>query len=558
MDIRISDLLDGLQELDLDIQPKVSVPEDRIEELVMKKMEKHEKQRVRGVTFVTKVLAAAIIIATLAIPVMAAGGFTLKDWLTGPEREQVPETVPWEIQLDLAVGSESSSLVAYNYHLLISAENAIATGLTYLCEEYCSGIPVGTLSTTDGYWLEKWNGTQFLPMEGSYEGTGQIQIEDNGSYRWEINWEDVYGTLDTGAYHLGKVYTLTTPDGLTTDYTVYVYFRIFTEEMAPYVTQVQTAMDALANRHSIHLLETQYDTHDENYDYYSTELWKFGDNYLREVRYCLNDGTVLLRKGSMLRDGVGYILDWSGDSITSAVCFWEKADFLTLHSANLWESMLSLSDAYVGQLYVEEHALYFYGYTDFIDETGLNQQRKDYLDKTYPVWNHDYSELAYHFDESENITKISQTYMRSLDPETADPFVSHTLEIHDTDPEEIAGIINMQDVSKPNVFSWEADRTGYYTKLAQFEGFVNTVPISPIPSAQDAIQRAKAEADPGENPKYRDGYNYNMTNVWYDPEAGIWKVRFYHSQDPYFQTIVWMNENGVTQMKSLSSYEEFN
>ena len=49
-----------------------------------------------------------------------------------------------------------------------------------------------------------------------------------------------------------------------------------------------------------------------------------------------------------------------------------------------------------------------------------------------------------------------------------------------------------------------------------------------------------------------------MTNVWYDPDAGIWKVRFYHSQDSYFQTIVWMDENGVTQMKSLSSYEEFN
>ena len=97
--------------------------------------------------------------------------------------------------------------------------------------------------------------------------------------------------------------------------------------------------------------------------------------------------------------------------------------------------------------------------------------------------------------------------------------------------------------------------TGHYTKLAQFDGFVNTAPISRIPSAQDAIQRAKAEAIPEDNPKYRDGYNYNMTNVWYDPDADIWKVRFYHSQDPYFQTIVWMNENGVTQMKSLSSHE---
>ena len=38
MDIPISDLLDTLQEVDLDLQPKVRVPEDRIEELTMKKL----------------------------------------------------------------------------------------------------------------------------------------------------------------------------------------------------------------------------------------------------------------------------------------------------------------------------------------------------------------------------------------------------------------------------------------------------------------------------------------------------------------------------------------
>lgn len=559
MDIPISDLLDTLQEVDLDLPPTVRVPGDRIEELTMKKLHKYEKKRGRGLSFVTKVLVAAVILATLAIPVMAAGGFTFRDWLIGPEREQTPETVPEKGQLDLMVGSESGSLVASsNYYLTTQAEYVTSTGLTYLCEELCTGIPAGTLTTTDGYWLEKWNGNQFVPMEGKYEGTTQILIEDDGSYRWEINWEDIYGALDTGAYHLGKVYTHTTPEGETTDYTVYVYFRIYTGEMGTYVAQANAALEELAGRHSYHLTKTDHLTQSLEWDAIITELWKYGDNYLEETRYVKEDGTLVSRRGSLRREGVGYKLDWSGDSVTSEVSFWERADYLIPRYFTNWDSLLSISDGQLGQVYVEENSLFFYEYCDWKDENELTPEQREQMDKNNPTWNHDYTEVAYHLDEAGAISKITHTYMRSLDPQTADPFVDIIVEVHDTDPEEIAWIINMQDVSRPNVFSWEADRTGHYTKLAQFEGFVNTTPISAITSAQDAIERAKAEAIPEDNPKYRDGYNYNMTNVWHDPEAGIWKVRFYHSQDPYFQTIVWMDAYGITQMKSLSSYEEFN
>ena len=558
MDIPISDLLDGLQEVALDLPPKVSVPADRIKELTMKKLHTYERKRGRGLSFVTKVLVAAIIITTLAIPVMAAGGFTLKDWLIGPEREQAPETVPKDVQLDLAAGSQSGSLVSSNYYLNVWAEEATATGLTYLCEELCTGTPVGTLSTTDGYWLEKWNGTQFLPMEGKYEGSTQIRIEDDGSYRWEINWEAVYGTLGTGAYHLSKVYTLTTPEGETTDFPVSVYFRIYTEEMAPYVAQANAAMDELAGRHSYHLTKTDNLTQSEERSTIITEIWKYGDNYLAQTRYVKADGTLISRRGSLLRDGVGCKLDWSGDDVTSEVSFWERADYLIPRSFANWNSLLTISDARLGQVYVEEDSLFFYEYFDWMDESELTPKQREQLDKNNPTWNHDYTEVAYHLDEAGAIEKITHSYLRSLDPATADPFVDIIVEVHDTDPEEIARIINMQDVSKPNKFSWEADRTGHYTKLAQFEGFVNTSPGSAISTPAEAIERARAEAIAEENPKYRDGCVYNMTNVWFDPDAGIWKVRFYYSQNSYFQTIVWMDEEGITQMKSLSSYEEFN
>lgn len=567
MDIPISDLLDTLQEVDLDLPPTVRVPGDRIEELTMKKLHNYEKKRGRGLSFVTKVLVAAILIASLAIPVMAAGGFTFKDWLIEPEREQTPETAPVQeaetapsrdIEMDLIVGAESRNWFTNSHIFFTAAENVTATGLTFVCEEYGDALPYGTLAASDGYWIEKWDGTQFLPIQGRYEGTQLIPVENDTAYRWEINWEDVYGTLDSGAYRLYKEFTYTSPEGKTEIISTNVWFRVYSEDMAPYVTQATTALDALLNRHSYHLTEITYDTHDMDYDYCTTEVWKSGNNYLGETRYCLNDGTVLSKNGFMLRDGVGYILDWSGDGVTTDVCFWERADYLQPNNFTLWEGSLSIFEARLGQVYVEEDTVYFYDYSDWMDETVMTPEEIEYWDKFNPTWNHDYHELAYRFDENGDITGITKTYMRTLDPTTSDPFVARSVEVHDTDPEEIAEIINMQDVSKPNVFSWEADRTGHYTKLAQFEGFVNTNPISAITSAQDAIKRAKAEAIPEENPKYRDGYNYNMTNVWHDPDAGIWKVRFYHSQDSYFQAIVWMNDHGITQMKSLSSYEEFN
>lgn len=556
MDIRISDLLDNLQEVDLDIQPKIRVPEDRIEELTMKKLHKYEKKNGRSLSFVTKVLVAAIIIASLAIPVMAAGGFTLKDWLTEPESETLPMPEPEEKVWIGDVNFVTGPISDY-YFIATNVVESDAAGLTLTCRECSTAEPIGALSVSEGYWLEKRVGTQYQPLDGKLDDTQQLPVENDADLRWEINWEDIYGTLESGAYIICKVYTYTSPEGKTEQYTLCAPFRIFTEEMGPYVTQANTAMDTLLNQNSFHLTATDRPTNNHEYEYYTTEVWKYGDNYLSECRYVKEDGTLWSRRGSMLRDGVGYTLEWTGDTVTSEVIMWEKADYMVPHNFAIWAPFLEIRND-LGQIYVEENSIYFYTYDNWIDEAELTPEQIENYNRNNLTWNHDYTEVAYHLDEAGAIEKITHSYLRSLDPATADPFVDMIVEVHDTDPEEIAEIISMQDVSKPNVFSWEADRTGHYTKLAQFEGFVNTTPISAITSAQDAIERAKAEANPEENPKYRDGYNYNMTNVWHDPEAGIWKVRFYHSQDSCFQTIVWMDAHGITQMKSLSSYEEFN
>lgn len=555
MDIPISDLLDGLQEVALDLPPKVSVPADRIKELTMKKLHTYERKRGRGLSFVTKVLVAAIIITTLAIPVMAIGGFTFRDWLTEPGKEPLPVT---EREDKVFVGERNYVNAAVsNYFISTHVEEADAAGLILTCQELSTADPIGTLSVSDGYWLEKWDGSQYQPLDNTKEGTGQLPVENDADLRWEINWEDIYGTLESGGYVICRVYTYTSPEGTTEQFTFCAPFRIFTQEMEPYITQANTALDALLNQHSFHLTATDCPTVKREYEYYTTEVWKYGDNYLEESRYVKEDGTLWFRRGFMILDGIGYSLEWSGDTVTSGVVMWEKADYLVPHNFAIWAPFLQIGNN-VGQVYAEENKICFYTYDNWLEESTLTQERIDDLNRNNPTWNHDYREVAYHLDTAGAITKITHSYMRSLDPQAADPFVDMIVEVHDTAPEEIAGIINMQDVSKPNKFSWEEDQNGHYTLLAQFEGFVNITPISAISTSAEAIERARTEAIPEENPKYRDGYNYNMTNVWFDPDARIWKVRFYHSQDPYFQTIVWMDGEGITLMKSLSSHEEFN
>ena len=195
---------------------------------------------------------------------------------------------------------------------------------------------------------------------------------------------------------------------------------------------------------------------------------------------------------------------------------------------------------------MEENALRFYSYHDFIDETNLTDAQIAENDKDYPTWNHDYTEMAYTFGEGGAISRIERTKMRSLDLETADPVVDAILEVHDTSRDEIAKIIAAQDVTNPPAFSWTEDQATY-ADIGIKEGFRNTS-AKQISTAQEAIDRAKKEIDLTADPDYREGYEYNVTNVYYDKDADMWKVTFEFSQDDYFMFIVYLDSDGTTQM----------
>ena len=88
MELRISDLLDELQEVPIDILPYTAASEKRVKELTMVKIREHGKPKthIRTSGAIGKLLIAAVLITALAFTVMAATGTQFEDWIVGLEK----------------------------------------------------------------------------------------------------------------------------------------------------------------------------------------------------------------------------------------------------------------------------------------------------------------------------------------------------------------------------------------------------------------------------------------------------------------------------------------
>lgn len=543
MEFIISDLLDDLQEVNVDILPYASASENRIKELTMEKIQGKFERKRRGRHPFSRILIVAAIVAALAVPVMAASGLLFTDWQQGILENNENKT---DYNENLHLGAESKVWDTSGWAVKISAEEETATGLTFVCEELGNPEKAGSLTSTEGYWLEKWDGTTYVPMEGTYENSTVISIESAVTARWEINWENVYGTLASGSYRIGKHFTYTNPEGEAEELTYYAKFRIFTEDMDTYLKQYKAGMDALYEQDSFHLTWTKVPGRGNDYAYYTTEIWKSGSDYLCETRYINEDGSLWSRNGALYRDGKGYSLEWAGDTVLSGVAEWESVDWIDGSYFNRWYDWLVVSEQILGQVAVEGNTVQFYAYYDWRDETAMTPEDIANLNEEYPTWNHDYKEWAYTFDNEGKLSKIQYSCMLSLDPETADPHVEEILDVHTTSADEIAKVIEAQNVGGVRAFSW-ADDQAKYADIAITEGFVNTSKKA-IGSAEEAIDRAKREADPKANPKYRELYEYNIYTAYFDEAAGMWKVQFSDSQDDVFVFLVYMDTDGITQM----------
>lgn len=244
MEYTIIDLLDGLSDVDLDIRTNTRASSKNIGELTMKKIHPEAAQKRRGLSTLSKALLIAAVIAALAIPVAAASGFHFADWLEGIF------SVGRGYDDNLMLGGSSKNWDVSGYILDVSAENADGNGLTLVCKEWGGGEKEGTLTADDSFWLEKWNGSSYKKLSPqSPPPTGQEKtVAPMETATWQVSWSGSYGTLESGSYRIGKAFTYTSPDGNTQVVELYAKFRVFAEDMAPYVERCRAALEELRTR----------------------------------------------------------------------------------------------------------------------------------------------------------------------------------------------------------------------------------------------------------------------------------------------------------------------
>lgn len=523
MEFNISDLLDGLEEVELDIRPDTRASAKRIKELTMKKIHAEKKQYRRGLSTVSKVLIAAAVIAAMAIPVAAATGFHFSDWLDGLF------TGDGAYDTDLVIGSASKNWEVSGYVMELKAEDATDKGLTLICTEWGNGEKTGTLTADDSFRLEQWDGSDYIAMtpRGEPDVGKEKTIAPGSTTTWQVSWADSYGALPSGSYRIGKTFTYTDDTGKDQNVELYAKFRVFAADMAPYVTKCKDALEALRTQDSYHVTNTDTGHVEEGglevdegvYLYYTSTYWKKGNDFLEELRYVAKDETVIAHYGYLLRDGKGYKLTWNGDDVLSGVASWEKVDFLDEINRDMWQMGLEIWDAQVGEVYAEGNTI------GILEGTKHEwEPEAQWFQKTYTM-------------DGQGKLVFAQ-YAGVPGPEELEKEnVLNTLEVHDTSAAEIAKVIAAQNVDKPVPFSWAEEQAKYPAGSAgvKTEGFANTTAQTVSMGNVVAIAQKECTLE-----------WQNTALVYYDEAAQAWKVELGFSQDDTVCQTVYLSSEGRT------------
>ncbi len=540
---RISDLVDGCQAHDLELFARTPLAPRRIKELTMKKID--AGYRPKRLSF--RLLVAAAIIAALGIPVLAASGIRYSDWLENWKNTGTGQTFDED---PLHGGSEKRWMFS-DWVFEIRTEEASSTGMTICYAEVGAGEKGGTLTAKDDAWLEKWDGEGYVPIDGTIPVQETIRITPGSSQIWTVDWQTVHGQLSSGSYRLGRTFVYSAEGSAQEDMVYYAKFRVFSQEVGAAVETCMDAVEQLHSRESYHLVRTYYyDKTDDFGRYYTEEVWKSGNHFLQERRYYNADGSLKSRNGTMLRDGVGYTLEWAGDSVLSGLADWEKADWMDPTSFDYWLSPMDVIDSLVGEVSIDGNVIEIFEYHNWKDETTMTQEQIDKLEAKSPLWNHDYTRYCYTFDDHGNLTDFSRGKMLSLDPETADLNLTDTVEVFDTGAEEIASVIAAQNVDTVRTFSWEEEYAAFQ-ESGFTDGFHNTKPTT-IKTAEDAEAVARKECDVSRDPTFR-AAEYNLVKVSYDGDAQMWKVEFGYSQGNETQTI-YLDSEGITRLVTVEQF----
>ena len=169
----------------------------------------------------------------------------------------------WEVGLFFNIDSSPRAVVWIDtqgkvvehedWNINLYVEDVSSTGLTLVCEQYglVPGDNIGSpmeLMTGAPYWIEVWNGTQWemVPaiVEESVWTTEGWLINRNGTTRWDVNWQYLYGELESGTYRIGKNVSKGNRPGEYSHQNFYGVFRIMDIDLGTVVIDREQALEA--------------------------------------------------------------------------------------------------------------------------------------------------------------------------------------------------------------------------------------------------------------------------------------------------------------------------
>lgn len=117
---------------------------------------------------------------------------------------QLPDSTPSSESTDAAPPQ-----TGYDWGITLSLENLTRTGATIACTQ-SGGEFTGELNTGSFFILEQltengWQEVAQRKLEGELAWTSEAYIVNlNGTTRWGLSWEWLYGELPVGHYRVGK------------------------------------------------------------------------------------------------------------------------------------------------------------------------------------------------------------------------------------------------------------------------------------------------------------------------------------------------------------------
>ena len=112
----------------------------------------------------------------------------------------------------------------------LAAEDVTSTGMTLVCTQ-SGGSFKGELETGSSFTLERFAEGGWFPvdtrpgLDWAWTMEGRI-IEPNAQTKWTVNWEWLYGRLESGTYRMSKVIKDFQGPGEYTEKTYYAEFGI--------------------------------------------------------------------------------------------------------------------------------------------------------------------------------------------------------------------------------------------------------------------------------------------------------------------------------------------